>query len=736
MLSDVFFKHSYSSGYDEPKDFFTEALIESSTFDLGLGFFSSSGIRSLSYGFALFIANGGKMRVVMNHILSQEDKEIIEKGQKHLVEDFENHILFDIKKLVETLSKEDEQFFRCLSYLISINRIEFVATVSTKGGLGHDKYGIFKDEKGNKVAFIGSANFSQSALELNGETITVFTSPDDDKRIAEYQALFDQSWENDTPHLVHIPIEHVKTFIREKFPKTSLTNLLEEGINLRENIGIDNNIPAKYCKPISRRILDKIEFKELEPRFPFPEERRIQIDAYSAWIENGKKGIFAMATGTGKTVTALNCIRKQYKENGYYKAIIVVPTQALAIQWEHETKSFNYQNIVSTHSDKDWKNILSRYITRSLLDSTKSIILITTYATFNRNDIQSFLKKVRGVETFIYVADEAHNIGSQNSLNHLPEMINWRIGLSATPERIYDDLGSEKLYEFFNSKPPKYTYRYTMKQAIEEGILCHYDYYPIFIELTSSEMEEYERISDQLRKYIDADTGKYKPDAEKLLLKRKRIIHKAENKKIAISDLLEELRQKQKLDYTFVFVPEGYEPDYSINDSYNINQDDVHIIDEYAQMFKEHGYSYHKYISGLDDAPSILQNFADGDIQILLSMKCLDEGVDIPRAEHAIFCSSTGNPRQFVQRRGRVLRKCKGKEKAKIWDLIVTPPNILDESNSIERNLFLNEVKRIINFAALADNQIDILYGKLLAYCEALRINLFDLLDKENNNYK
>lgn len=736
MLSDVFFKHSYSSGYDEPKDFFTEALIESSTFDLGLGFFSSSGIRSLSYGFALFIANGGKMRVVMNHILSQEDKEIIEKGQKHLVEDFENHILFDIKKLVETLSKEDEQFFRCLSYLISINRIEFVATVSTKGGLGHDKYGIFKDEKGNKVAFIGSANFSQSALELNGETITVFTSPDDDKRIAEYQTLFDQSWENDTPHLVHIPIEHVKTFIREKFPKTSLTNLLEEGINLRENIGIDNNIPAKYCKPISRRILDKIEFKELEPRFPFPEERRIQIDAYSAWIENGKKGIFAMATGSGKTVTALNCIRKQYKENGYYKAIIVVPTQALAIQWEHETKSFNYQNIVSTHSDKDWKNILSRYITRSLLDSTKSIILITTYATFNRNDIQSFLKKVRGVETFIYVADEAHNIGSQNSLNHLPEMINWRIGLSATPERIYDDLGSEKLYEFFNSKPPKYTYRYTMKQAIEEGILCHYDYYPIFIELTSSEMEEYERISDQLRKYIDADTGKYKPDAEKLLLKRKRIIHKAENKKIAISDLLEELRQKQKLDYTFVFVPEGYEPDYSINDSYNINQDDVHIIDEYAQMFKEHGYSYHKYISGLDDAPSILQNFADGDIQILLSMKCLDEGVDIPRAEHAIFCSSTGNPRQFVQRRGRVLRKCKGKEKAKIWDLIVTPPNILDESNSIERNLFLNEVKRIINFAALADNQIDILYGKLLAYCEALRINLFDLLDKENNNYK
>ena len=166
MLSDVFFKHSYSSGYDEPKDFFTEALIESSTFDLGLGFFSSSGIRSLSYGFALFIANGGKMRVVMNHILSQEDKEIIEKGQKHLVEDFENHILFDIKKLVETLSKEDEQFFRCLSYLISINRIEFVATVSTKGGLGHDKYGIFKDNSSLKFEIMAKQLYVASQRVL------------------------------------------------------------------------------------------------------------------------------------------------------------------------------------------------------------------------------------------------------------------------------------------------------------------------------------------------------------------------------------------------------------------------------------------------------------------------------------------------------------------------------------------------------------------------------------------
>lgn len=640
--------------------------------------------------------------------------------------------------MTKTLSKEDEQFFRCLSYLISINRIEFIATISTKGGLGHDKYGIFTDERGSKVAFIGSANFSQSALELNGETITVFTSPDDDKRIAEYQSLFDRSWENNTPHLVHIPIEEVKTFISRTFPVTSVKELLEAGICLRTSNNINDTVSIRqgYNKPLPKSLLDKIEFKEQEPRFPFPEERQIQIDAYNAWVSNGRRGVFAMATGSGKTVTALNCLLKQYKENGFYKAIVVVPTQALAIQWQRETASFNFQNIVSTYADKDWKDTLNRYITRSLLDPTKNIIVITTYATFNRKDIQSFLKKVKGIDSFIYIADEAHNIGSPSSLKHLPEMINWRIGLSATPERIYDDFGSEQLYKFFNSRPPEYTYRYTMKQAIEERILCHYDYYPIFVELTSSEMEEYERISTQLRKYIDPDTGKYKPDAEKLLLKRKRIIHKAENKKVAISQLLENLKQNRKLDYTFVFVPEGYEPDYSLHDTYDIEQDDIHIIDEYAQMFKERGYSYHKYISGLEDAPGILRSFANGDIQILLSMKCLDEGVDIPRAEHAIFCSSTGNPRQFVQRRGRVLRRSKGKDKAKIWDLIVTPPDVLNDSNSIERNLFIGEVQRIVNFAALADNQIDILYGELQNYCESLRIDVFAMLDQENNNYK
>ena len=730
MLSDVNFLNSYSTGYVEPKEFFTEAHIESSTFDLGLGFFSSSGIRSLAYGFAIFIANGGKMRVVINDILSDDDKRAILIGQSQSISDkLCERIITDIQKMKATFSKADELFFRCFAYLISVKRIEFIATLSAHGGLAHDKYGVFTDKANNKVAFIGSANFSQTAFEINSETVTVFTSQNDSKRIEEYQSMFNTSWTKDTPHLIHIPIDRVKAYVQNDFKTSSAIELIKAGISLRD---LDQS--SIKGKPLSSELIEKLEQKEQEPRFPFPSERKPQIDAYNAWVNNNRQGIFAMATGTGKTVTALNCVLKDYEQNGFYKTIIVVPTQALALQWENESRNFNFQNVISTHSDKNWKETLARYATRSLFDKKKNIVVITTYATFILKHFQSFIKSVKGLDTFTFIADEAHNLGASGPLKKLPPIPN-RIGLSATPERVYDEIGSVKLYEFFNSYPPKYTYRFTMKEAIDEGILCHYDYNIVFVDLTETEMNEYRKVTEQLRKFIDPETGRYKEEAQMLLMKRKRIIHKAENKKTAIIDLLNSLGDCNKLKYTFVFVPEGYEPDYTQSDFYDVESEDIHLIDEYADIFRKRKYRYHKYISGIEDAPLILNNFACGDIDVLLSMKCLDEGVDIPRAENAIFLSSTGNPRQFIQRRGRVIRHHKNKEKATIWDMVVLPP--CDNSdNNLERNLFMGEVKRIVNFAALADNKYDILYGELKNICFNLEIDIFKLLEQEEQQYK
>ena len=482
MLKDCNFELSYSTGLQhEPKEFFTEALMESKSFDLGLGFFSTSGIRCLAYGFALFIANGGKMRVVINHILSKQDKEAIEKGQTGIIKDFEDRILHDVSRLCNTLSRQDEQFFRCFSYLISVERIEFVATVSAQGGLGHDKYGVFTDEYGNQVAFSGSANFSQTAMELNGETITAFTSWKSPEYVRDLEKKFNSNWEQDNEHLIHIPISKVSSYIKNQFGEVKLKDLLDQEVNLRDVDEIDS-CDLIASKPLPDYLIAKMELKEQEPRFPFPFERKIQTDAYQAWINNEKNGIFAMATGSGKTVTALNCLLKQWHENGFYKAIIVVPTRALALQWEDEVKRFNFQNIISTHTEGNWKNLLSHYTTQSLLDQRKNIVVITTYATFIRKDIQDFVNKTKGIENFVFIADEAHNLGATGPMKHLPVKIKYRIGLSATPERIYDEGGSKKLYEFFNSEPPLYTYRFTMKDAIwksDPPILCHYEYYSL-----------------------------------------------------------------------------------------------------------------------------------------------------------------------------------------------------------------------------------------------------------------
>ncbi|SFA58586.1 Superfamily II DNA or RNA helicase [Pedobacter suwonensis] len=736
MLNNIQFpkSKSYRTGSEhEPLKFYLDCLSNAKEFDLLLGYFSSAAINVLSLGFAQFIYKGGKMRIVANHILSEEDKAAVIAGKNKDVQ-----IPFDLEDISSIRSGLDEygkHFFKCLAYLIANDRIEIKIVKPKSKGIAHYKDGIFRDDN-DSVSFHASCNFTAFGLLENAESLNCFLASDSEAskhKIVEDQAYFDQIFEGKANHLEYLDIHQITIAIKNEFNGDDLKELLvEESDLIRKKNQIFKSKELEAYVSVLELELEKIAN---EPRFPYPEEREIQKKAYKAWIENDRKGIFAMATGSGKTITALNCILKEYQKNGFYKVIIAVPTQALAMQWEKEVVAFNFQNVVSTHTQKNWKDILRRYTTRSIFEQKKNIIIITTYATFNRSEIQTFITKTKGVDSFMYIADEAHNIGSPTSLKNIPQQINQRIGLSATPERIYDEGGSEKMYQFFNSKPPQYTFRYTMKQAIDNKILCHYDYYPIFVELTEIEMIEYKNITSNLRKYIDTETGKYKKEAEMLLLKRKRIVHKAENKKTAISTLLDSFKSEHKLKYTFVFVPEGYEPDYADDEEYEIDNEDMHIIDEYAEMFKARKYKYYKFTGGIKDSEQILKNFADGHIDVLLAMKCLDEGVDIPRTEHAVFCSSTGNPRQFVQRRGRVLRKSEGKDKAKIWDLIVLPPNIDGGISTVEKSLFTAEVKRIANFAVLADNQIDILYGELKDYCEILGIDLFEMLEKENEQY-
>lgn len=268
---------------------------------------------------------------------------------------------------------------------------------------------------------------------------------------------------------------------------------------------------------------------------------------------------------------------------------------------------------------------------------------------------------------------------------------------------------------YFNDTEP-YTYSFTMARAITEGILCNYDYHPHIVQLTSEELQEYAAISKKLSQLFSAKTGSFRDEdlAHLLLMKRKRIIHKATNKLGIAKKILEDrFKQEGHLRYTFVYVPEGITSEPSEDDSDDEHVENIRLIHQYTREFGSIDPSIlvNQFVSGMPDRDQVLNQFRDGKIQVIASMKCLDEGVDIPRAEHAIFCSSTGNPRQFIQRRGRILRKHPDKHKAVIHDLIVVPnPSYSgpdSETYLLERTLVKKELERVMYFASLSNNPLE-----------------------------
>ena len=336
-------------------------------------------------------------------------------------------------------------------------------------------------------------------------------------------------------------------------------------------------------------------------------------------------------------------------------------------------------------------------------------------------------------EDTILIADEVHNMGSPNISKTLPKIkLQKRIGLSATPNRKYDEEGNDAIERFFNDRPP-FVFSYTMKEAMENDppALCRYKYYPHLVELNETELAEYLRISKQLLKYFDGATKKFKesPEVENLLLARKRVIHKAANKLPTFKQILkDEFKERKNLKFTLVYVPEGLEANYEEVDDIIESEEDIKLINEYTKAVSgtDNSILVKQYTSNTAKRDQIIKDFENGNIHVLTSMKCLDEGVDVPRSELAIFCASTGNPRQFVQRRGRVLRLHKDKIFSVIHDLVVVPA-ITDNDNTfeMEKNQVKAELERVIDFSSLSMNRMDT-YQALRPVLEYYNLNLYE----------
>jgi len=705
MLRENQYKIVYSSGEDEPIEFFVDSLMESSTFDLGLGFFSSSGFRALSMGFAYFLHRGGKMRIIINDILSHEDKEAILKGYSVPADQLlEEKIIADITRFYEILSRSDKHFFNCFSWMIATHKVEFRAIVPTNNsfGIAHQKFGLFKDEENHKVAFSGSANFSSNALFNNIETVSCYKSWTGEKsetaRVNYFESLFEKLWDGRIENTTIIPLEKVKIFIRSKFPVDSITDLIQEELSLLHSFSDEHKLSPALSFKLSE-IENKITKKPDEPKFPNGNKpREYQLNALENWINSDYQGFFEMATGTGKTITALNCALHLRKIENRVRALILVPSLSLADQWAEEAGSFNFKNVIVANSKNNrWAEEVVSAINKSVV-MDNSFIIITTYATFALEKFKSVITRLGN--DVLFIADEAHNFGTKRLVELYPTKFQRRIGLSATPKRHFDDEGTQAILSYFNAVE-RPTFKLDMEEAIAKGFLCEYFYYPQIVSLTKDELEEYKEISKKLLRYFDSKTGRFgdNPIVTTLLLKRKRIIHKAENKQDCLRFCLNDiLKIKSNIDYTLVYVPEGNDPDLSGK-----------LINDYSSIVSnEFNVSQHQFIGGTENRADILERFSRGQLQVLTAMKCLDEGVDVKRTETAIFCSSTGNPRQFIQRRGRILRTHNDKKNAFIYDMIVVPDILKIKSDAniaMEKSILQSELRRVYEFASLSKNK-------------------------------
>lgn len=733
LKSDVLWPESrrFRSHSDwEPLGFFSEGLCNATCFDLKLGFFSSSAISLLCDGFAFFLYNGGRIRLIVNDVLSEQDKDAIIRGNTGgALPCFD---LKDISSLKSALSDRDRHFFDCLAWLIRNERINVVVISTADGrGVAHTKCGLFSDGI-NKVAFDGSCNFSRTAVIDNCESISAFCDWDggnDVYKIADIENDFNLTFEGKDSSVRYLDPEKIKNGITGTFERKELEELLNDELKLgaEGNCGSLSMVAQGYLARARKKVEAAVTAMarasgvnsrdtDDEPRFPYPSgPREYQSQAYDNWKKT-QKGLFVMATGTGKTLTSLNCLLKIYQKLHYYKAVILVPTLTLVEQWVAECRKFHFENThVVSSNNPHWRNEIDFLLTQEQIHGDEvSYIVVSTYASFARDVVFDSLNALS--QRTLLIADEAHNMGAGKILARLDGIrFKRRIGLSATPYRQYDETGNFKLRAFFDVND-RYTFEYGMAEAISNGFLCRYYYYPHLVYLTDGEMNEYLTISKTLARYFNSSDGSF-PSGDDiltaLLLKRKRIIHKAVGKESVFKEIIENrYREKGNLKYTLVYVPEGNATDdnsdlFDSKDYIGLDEESSHLIDRYTEIVKNvnETTTMKKFTSDSAGRDKMLADFANGDLEVLTSMKCLDEGVDVPRSEMAVFCASTGNPRQFIQRRGRILRTHKDKRYAIIHDLIVAPAiSEALESYNMERNLLKNELKRVRDFASLAEN--------------------------------
>ncbi|WP_242848141.1 DEAD/DEAH box helicase family protein [Ruminococcus sp. HUN007] len=465
------------------KDFYNPLLSRAVMYKRSVGFFSSSALSEISKGIFGLVRNGGHIQLVASPYLSESDIHSIKMGYEDRDRIIKEAIL---KELKEPETVFEGQRLNILANLISSGVMDIkIALIEDKNNLGmyHEKMGIIVDSDGNRVAFSGSMNESSTALLVNYETIDAFCSwngANEEKRVIIKEQAFESIWNNVDPNVTIIDFPELTDEIINRYKKSDVD--FEKEDNDRGYDFPDFNIEVELDTNHYPRVPDGFSFHDY------------QLEAIDNWEKNDYVGIFDMATGTGKTYTGLgSVVRLSEKLNHKLAVIIVCPFQHLVEQWAEDIRKFNMEPIIgySSSSQKDWKKSLENAVfdQKLNLEGKEFFCLVCTNATFSSSFVQTQLNRING--DCLLLVDEAHNFGSLNLRKLLDEKYNYRLALSATLERIYDEDGTKKLMEYFGNK----CIEYDLRRAIEEKKLTRYKYYPVLVELTSDELKKVQCIN-------------------------------------------------------------------------------------------------------------------------------------------------------------------------------------------------------------------------------------------------
>ncbi len=697
-------KREYRSLLDSvAKDFYIPLLIQAVKYQRAVGFFSSSCLVEISKGISELAKNGGKIQLVASPYLSDEDIEAIKSGYAMRDQVVKEAIR---REMTEGKTPFEKARLNLLANLISDNILDIKIAFtedSDRMGMYHEKMGIITDAEGNRVAFAGSMNESAAAMTLNYETIDVYCSwkGEVDRVIAKENA-FASIWNDTEPNIKIIDFPELKQEIIDKY-KYAVP---------------DFEIDKKEYAPDIDTVLhtDLGVYTEYGPKFPeWFKLHDYQDEAITEWQKRNYRGIFDMATGTGKTYTGLGALTTLSKNLGHkLAAIIVCPYQHLVEQWVEDILKFNIDPIIgySDSSQKDWPKRLKNAIRDQKLKvrGREFFCFICTNATFSSDYVQAQLAKIKS-DTLLMV-DEAHNFGAPYLSCLLYDNYKYRLALSATLDRHNDEEGTAKLYDFFGEK----CIEYTLDRAIEEKKLTKYKYYPIVVTLTEEELEAYDNLSYEIGKCIMKDkNGKIKLSSkgEKLALKRSRIIAGAKNKLTMLEEVIQPYIHDKHI-LVYCGATKGLEQNQDRSD---VDSEDIRQIDAVTDLLgNKLGMEVSQFTSkeSVEEREVLKREFSAGDtLKALIAIKCLDEGVNIPKIKTAFILASTTNPKEYIQRRGRVLRLAEGKEYAEIYDFITLPYDTESVTSlteaQVKRNFTLvkNELRRAEEFSRIAVNMVE-----------------------------